>query len=518
MRAEQATGSTTSGGTAVRASRPDGELLAVARLAALIARVPAAAVTVVEDGRYRSSAVGLAADDGAPEATIWSGPAGRPDGPTWVRDASADPRFAADPWVDGRRARVRLYASNPLRSSDGVLLGALCVADEQPGDLDPAQREGLADLAATASGLLERRGAARGWERRARETEQQRDHAAALDAHLIARQAAVLEAQLLVAGAALVPAVVADRICRAARDVTAATGAAVVEASGGRLVVRAATGSLDGLRSAELSPVGSLSGRAVRRRTAVRCGAGDLDPAHVRESLGSPARSILAVPVRRGATVVGAVLVAGAGPDDLGPDEVEALELLAETFGAALTNARALERAVEQATTDAVTGLPGRSAAVLVLEQALARQDRYGGHLGVLLLHLDELALVNEVHGHEVGDELLRQVAARLSATVRRVDTAARYGGDEFVVVAENLTELEDGDLLVRRLAGAVGGEYQVGGELRLRIGATVAAALAPDVVTATTRSTVDRSATLLAAAQEAMDHHEATARVVLTG
>jgi diguanylate cyclase (GGDEF)-like protein/PAS domain S-box-containing protein len=89
---------------------------------------------------------------------------------------------------------------------------------------------------------------------------------------------------------------------------------------------------------------------------------------------------------------------------------------------------------------DELTGLAKRPLFERHLEAALARAQRHGGHLAVLYLDLDRIKAVNESLGHEAGDELLRQVAARLQQAVRAEDILARHSGDEFLVLL-NLTQ-----------------------------------------------------------------------------
>ena len=88
---------------------------------------------------------------------------------------------------------------------------------------------------------------------------------------------------------------------------------------------------------------------------------------------------------------------------------------------------------------DTLTGLPNRRLLTDRLEQALARAERNGTHLAVLFLDLDGFKPINDKLGHEAGDAALVQVAQRLSKVVRESDTLARVGGDEFVVVVDDL-------------------------------------------------------------------------------
>jgi diguanylate cyclase (GGDEF)-like protein len=86
---------------------------------------------------------------------------------------------------------------------------------------------------------------------------------------------------------------------------------------------------------------------------------------------------------------------------------------------------------------DPLTGLPNRRLLPDRLGQALARGRRNAEIVAVLLIDLDEFKPINDKHGHEAGDEVLRLTATRLKGCLRITDTVARYGGDEFVVVVE---------------------------------------------------------------------------------
>ncbi len=132
------------------------------------------------------------------------------------------------------------------------------------------------------------------------------------------------------------------------------------------------------------------------------------------------------------------------------------------------------ERLAFAATHDPLTGLANRPLLIDRLEHALARRL---GTLAVVFIDLDGFKAVNDRHGHQVGDETLARVARAIEGAVRPADTVARFGGDEFVVVADELGPA-DADSLAKRLTAAVG-EVAIG---PLRLEASVGIAMAePD-------------------------------------
>ena len=138
------------------------------------------------------------------------------------------------------------------------------------------------------------------------------------------------------------------------------------------------------------------------------------------------------------------------------------------------------ERLERLAHHDALTGLPNRTLLADRLEQALARSRRTGSTLAVGYLDLDRFKPINDLYGHDIGDQLLIDVAARLRGVIRAVDTVARLGGDEFVVLFADLKGVDECEALAQRVLDAVAAPDAIRGE-PVRVTASLGLALFPD-------------------------------------
>ncbi|MFI5888531.1 diguanylate cyclase domain-containing protein [Actinoplanes sp. NPDC051513] len=132
------------------------------------------------------------------------------------------------------------------------------------------------------------------------------------------------------------------------------------------------------------------------------------------------------------------------------------------------------ERLAHEAAHDALTGLPNRRRMQDVLGASL-RDDA----VAVLFVDLDGFKPVNDAHGHEAGDELLRQVSQRLSSCVRENDVLSRVGGDEFVVLMPGVYDPADTEAMCARIRQSVEAPFVIDGA-EVRIGASVGVHLAP--------------------------------------
>jgi diguanylate cyclase (GGDEF)-like protein/PAS domain S-box-containing protein len=145
-----------------------------------------------------------------------------------------------------------------------------------------------------------------------------------------------------------------------------------------------------------------------------------------------------------------------------------------------VTDARRAERELRhQALHDALTGLPNRALLTDRLGTAVARQKRSGtGPLAVIFLDLDQFKMINDTRGHDAGDLLLCEVAARLAEAVRADDTLARVGGDEFAVLCED-ADTATALAVAERLRDCLGDAVEIDGQ-RFYVDASIGVALSP--------------------------------------
>jgi diguanylate cyclase (GGDEF)-like protein len=154
---------------------------------------------------------------------------------------------------------------------------------------------------------------------------------------------------------------------------------------------------------------------------------------------------------------------------ELTRDHLQLLATFAELASVAYGNASAHASLGAQARTDGLTGCLNHAALQTALTDEIERSRRSGHTCAVALLDLDDFKGVNESHGHLVGDEVLRRVGAALRQAVRPFDIAARYGGDEFAIVAADVDEEAMAEIAGRAvsritsgLRGVIGGTHRV--------------------------------------------------------
>ena len=151
----------------------------------------------------------------------------------------------------------------------------------------------------------------------------------------------------------------------------------------------------------------------------------------------------------------------------------------ARLAGVAIEHLRLYEQLSHRAQYDVLTDLPNRVLFYDRLRQAIARAERHKTKLWVLWLDLDGFKHVNDTLGHHTGDLLLKEVARRISGCLRREDTAARIGGDEFTMVLES-PEGRDVEAVIRKIVDAIGAPVTLG-DREVCVTASVGVSTYPD-------------------------------------
>jgi len=166
-------------------------------------------------------------------------------------------------------------------------------------------------------------------------------------------------------------------------------------------------------------------------------------------------RSVTA-PIRRMVSVLGAV-ADGDLDQAVRVDTRDELSFIARALNDTVAKTRmASDRLAHQATHDLLTELPNRALILDRLDHALARMRRGPGQLAVLFVDLDRFKVVNDSMGHDAGDEVLGAAAARIGALVREADTVGRLAGDEFIVICEDLGDVQEALAIAGRLIEAL--------------------------------------------------------------
>ncbi len=160
--------------------------------------------------------------------------------------------------------------------------------------------------------------------------------------------------------------------------------------------------------------------------------------------------------------LVGAPSIVAQGPaavadaDEWMADGAGAAEIDAR-LKVAVKRARLRRRAVRRGSVDPLTGLPNRRGVIVALLRGAARSRRQGAHLSLVVLELDHFKRVNEQHGHDGGDRVLRKVGRVLRRATRQDEVCGRIGGDEFAVVVGG--DGQHADLVCNRIRAALATE-----------------------------------------------------------
>ncbi len=188
-------------------------------------------------------------------------------------------------------------------------------------------------------------------------------------------------------------------------------------------------------------------------------------------------RSMTCLPLIKDELLIGALSLYSCEIDQYSDDNMRLLETVAKLASDALANSMQHAEAESNALTDPLTGLPNARYLALRFEEEISRARRTGRPFQVVMLDLDDFKIVNDTFGHKVGDKMLREMARLIQGQLREYDFLARYAGDEFVAVVQELvgSQVEE---LIDRIGGAVSQfSLHIRGDLRARVGISIGTA-----------------------------------------
>jgi len=186
--------------------------------------------------------------------------------------------------------------------------------------------------------------------------------------------------------------------------------------------------------------------------------------------------AIICLPLKIGNKVLGVMNIALNHSHHFSEYEIRGLEFLGDQASLAIQNAKLYEQAQLEiadrkkaekaikhlANHDSLTGLPNRRLFNERINLEISRSQRNDQKIGIMLFDLDHLKKVNDSHGHNIGDLLLQAVAQRLLGLLRKSDTIARMGGDEFLLLLPEMHQINDAILTAERILDALGTPYHL--------------------------------------------------------
>lgn len=138
-----------------------------------------------------------------------------------------------------------------------------------------------------------------------------------------------------------------------------------------------------------------------------------------------------------------------------------------------------LESAWQLANHDRLTGLPNRGFFTSLLDRALVKSQRNTLKTGILFIDLDGFKAVNDTFGHDAGDMVLIEVARIMSSSVRKSDSVARFGGDEFACILEEIDSIDDATRIAQNIIDRIGA-IELVGSFKVTVGASIGIAIYP--------------------------------------
>jgi diguanylate cyclase (GGDEF)-like protein len=226
-----------------------------------------------------------------------------------------------------------------------------------------------------------------------------------------------------------------------------------------------------------VAPGEGVTGFALANRSNVNQLNPNLDFADLKAESNVQYRSMAALPLYKDDVLLGALSVYSNELEHYSDDHMRLLETVTKLASDALANAMHHAEAESHAMTDPLTGLPNARCLFLRFEEEAARARRTERTFQVVMLDLDEFKNVNDSYGHKIGDKMLREVATIVQRQLREYDFLARYAGDEFVALVQEVPGTQVEELCVRIESAVSSFALSVGGNRHARVGISVGTA-----------------------------------------
>ncbi len=228
------------------------------------------------------------------------------------------------------------------------------------------------------------------------------------------------------------------------------------------------------LKSKCIAPGEGVTGFAMANRSVVNQLQPSLDFAGRDSERGIKYRSMASLPLVKDELLLGALSVYSYELDQYTDDHMRLLETVTKLASDALANSMRHAEAESNALTDVLTGLPNARYLALRFEEEVSRARRTGRSFQVVMLDLDDFKIVNDTFGHKVGDKMLREMARIIQAQLREYDFLARYAGDEFVAVVQELVGSQVEELRTRIENAVSQFSLHVRADRRARVGISI--------------------------------------------
>ena len=229
------------------------------------------------------------------------------------------------------------------------------------------------------------------------------------------------------------------------------------------------------LKTRCVAPGEGVTGFTLANRTAMNDLHPELDLAGL--EIQNDYRSMASLPLHKDQRLLGALSVYSFELSHYSEDHMRLLETVTKLASDALANAMHHAEAESNALTDPLTGLPNARYLALRFDEEAARARRTGRSFQVVMFDLDDFKIVNDTFGHKVGDKMLREMGRIIQGQLREYDFLARYAGDEFVAIVQELvgSQVEE---LRQRIEHAVSSfSMHIRGNLRARVGISIGTA-----------------------------------------